>query len=147
MDFKPKCLATGIGSMPHTDIQKVLGLILENMPQIPFWPQLPKLSPREAMVPQFIEGLPGLVLKGKDVNLEPSADRDKLLEAFYEKVIAKDLGYFAVSRDFATGLYAFLEKLQSNKADIEFVKGQITGPFTFSASTSTAFTRMHPGSG
>ena len=135
MDFKPKCLATGIGSLPHRDIGAALGLILEALTQIPFWPQLPKLNPRESMVAQFVEGLPLLKFKDKDVIFDVSVDRDEALAKFYERIIATDFNYFAISLDYAAGLEAFLDKLKIYQPkNIEFLKGQITGPFSFAAS-------------
>ncbi len=50
-------LTTGIGSLPHTDPEEACGLVLATF-DIPFWPQLPKLSFRESMIPQFSEGMP-----------------------------------------------------------------------------------------
>lgn len=135
MDFKPNCLATGIGSLPHKDIGAALDLILENLAQIPYWPQLPKLSPRESMVAQFVEGLPCLKFKDKEVIFDTSQDKDEALAQFYEKIIATDFTYFAISHDYAAGLYAFLDRLKIYQPkNIEFLKGQIIGPFTFAAS-------------
>jgi methionine synthase II (cobalamin-independent) len=62
-------------------------------------------------------------------------DRDKELEAFYERVIGSDLDYFQISPDFALGLHKFYQRLENIGLDrIEFIKCQITGPFTFAAS-------------
>ena len=61
-----KGLATGIGSLPHTDSDKALDLIFKYTPQVPFWPQLPKRDKREGMVIQYSQGLPCLRLKNKD---------------------------------------------------------------------------------
>ena len=55
-----KGLATGIGSLPLTDAQMAVDLILRYVPGAPFWPQLPKCDRREGMIAQFSENLPGL---------------------------------------------------------------------------------------
>lgn len=126
-----KGLATGIGSLPLTDAQKAVDLILRFVPAAPFWPQLPKSNSREGMLAQFSENLPGLKLKDGDVHFI-SSDKEKELELFYDRFIAQDLEYFKISPDFARGLHAFYERL--NRLDlsgVEFIKCQVTGPFTF----------------
>ncbi len=50
------CLATGIGSLPHQDPEKAVRVVLKIFPELPFWPQLPRRSPKERMTRQF--GLP-----------------------------------------------------------------------------------------
>ncbi|MDD5130905.1 MAG: hypothetical protein PHS66_07675 [Candidatus Omnitrophica bacterium] len=126
-----KGLATGIGSLPLSDAQSAVDLILRYVPALPFWPQLPKLDAREGMLAQFSQNLPGLKLQ--DGNLIFSAqDKEKELELFYDRFIAQDLEYFKITPDFSRGFYAFYERL--NKIDlsgVEFIKCQVTGPFTF----------------
>ena len=36
--------ATGIGSVPFTDPEETVALILETLPQIPYWPQMVRLG-------------------------------------------------------------------------------------------------------
>ncbi len=132
---KLKGLATGIGSLPHKDAQEALDLIFRYTPHIPFWPQLPRRDIREGMVSQFSENIPFLKMKQDGLYFESPDAKDRELELFYERVIAKDLDYFKLSEEFALGLHKFyqrLEKLDLNK--IEIIKCQITGPFTFAAS-------------
>jgi len=58
MEFRPRCLPTAVGSMPHTDPQAACDVILQHMPAIPTWPQLPRRSFRENMYVQFGERFP-----------------------------------------------------------------------------------------
>jgi methionine synthase II (cobalamin-independent) len=130
--LKLKGLATGIGSLPYEDAETALDLIFKYLPQIPFWPQLPQRDVREGMVAQFSENLPGLKIidKGLSFNL-----REEELESFYEKIISNNLDYFRINPDFALGLHKFYERLKSGGLkNIEFIKCQVTGPFTFAAS-------------
>src|SRR5512135_1417795 len=60
--FEPACRATALGSVPITDPRTACRLMLDYFPEIPAWPQLPRLSFRENMYVQFSEGLPGAVL-------------------------------------------------------------------------------------
>ncbi len=53
------CLATTIGSMPHTDPDEACGLVARYL-QIPAWPQLPRRHPRENMYRQFFDRFLGL---------------------------------------------------------------------------------------
>lgn len=134
MDIKG--LATGIGSLPHTDIDKALDLIFKYTPQIPGWPQLPKRDIRERMVIQYSQGLPclRLSLSKNDLFFDFSTQEEELAK-FYEHIIADDREYFKISQDYAAGLWQFLSRLENeNLKKIKFIKGQITGPFTFAAS-------------
>jgi len=130
-----KGLATGIGSLPHKDIEAALDLIFKYLPHIPFWPQLPKRDIREGMIVQFSENLPCLKVSRDGLFFSTLQDKEKELEIFYERIIAGDVDYFKISQDFASGLHKFYQRLEnSSSSDIEFIKCQITGPFTFAAS-------------
>jgi methionine synthase II (cobalamin-independent) len=129
-----KGLATGIGSLPHTDVNAALDLIFKYTPYIPFWPQLPKRDMRERMVAQYSQGLPCLRLQQKGISFD-SSDQEQELTQFYEHIIANDSEYFKISPDFAAGFWQFINRLEKIKLNkIEFIKGQTTGPFTFAAS-------------
>ena len=47
MEFRPRCLATAIGSFPHKDAGEACDLILKSIPDIPIWPQLPAIDFRD----------------------------------------------------------------------------------------------------
>ena len=65
--FQPCCLATTIGSLPHTDVALGTHLVFENTPEIPSWVQFPRRVFYENMMVQFTEGMPGLVEDGERV--------------------------------------------------------------------------------
>ena len=128
-----RALATGIGSLPFKDADTALDLIFKNLPNVPFWPQLPKRDQREGMILQFSENLPCLEIIDGELIFRPRG-REEDLEVFYEKVIALDLDYFKISSKFALGLHKFYQRLkESDLREIDFIKLQITGPFTFLA--------------
>lgn len=137
MKFEHPFTATGIGSFPHKDERVVFGLILENFPQIPFWPQLPKRSFLEGMVIQYSEGFPSLRWDERDqrVWVDTSEGFDKAVEKFYEWLEKGELEPFRSTEDFAVGL-RILEDLDSeeHRKEIKYIKGQITGPITFGLS-------------
>ncbi|PIQ87068.1 MAG: methionine synthase [Candidatus Omnitrophica bacterium CG11_big_fil_rev_8_21_14_0_20_43_6] len=133
-----KGLATGIGSLPLTDAQTAVDLVLRYLPGLPFWPQLPKRDFREGMLVQFSENLPGLKVNGGGL-VFTAKDKEKELELFYDRFLAHDLEYFKISPDFAAGLAAFYQRLSSlDLSGVKFIKCQVTGPFTFCSGISDA---------
>jgi len=131
---KLKGLATGIGSLPHKDVDSALDLIFKYTPQIPFWPQLPKRDIREGMVAQFSENFPGIKVADEGLSFKPE---EKQLEIFYDRIIAQDIDYFKISPDFALGIHKFYARLEKQGLkEIEFIKCQVVGPFTFAASVN-----------
>lgn len=128
-----KGLATGIGSLPHTDVERALDLVFTCCPEAPFWPQLPKKNAREGMIAQFCEGLPCLRVTEKGVFFDVS-NKERELEEFYAKIINGDSSAFAIAQASAQGLYAFRQRLRKEgKLAARFIKCHITGPFTFAA--------------
>jgi len=121
------CLPTAIGSMPHTDPGEACSVIMKYLPEIPFWPQLPKRSPKENMIVQFSEGFPGVVVKGDKIHIEPSADFESRLAQIYIDCEEDNFGEYGISDEYAAGLHAFLSKAAGSK----IVKGQVTGPITW----------------
>ena len=62
-DLLPSFGTTGIGSLPHTQLE--LGLQMALQVDIPFCPQLPVGHPTELMIAEALEGLPGLSVDGE----------------------------------------------------------------------------------
>ncbi len=128
-----KGLATGIGSLPYTDAGTAIAKVLRHADKIPFWPQLPKRSPREGMIVQYIEGLPCLKFENGALVFD-ARRREEELESFYGRLLEDDLGYFKITPDYALGLHAFHKKLQdSGPGGAEFIKCHTVGPFTFAS--------------
>lgn len=131
-------LATGIGSLPFKDAKKAVDLILEKLPEIPFWPQLPMRDVCEGMLAQFSEHLPCLKMTADGLYFDPLS-QDEQLEDFYEQIIGNNLDYFKISENFALGLYEFFEALEKKDlGQVQFIKCHVTGPFTFTAGLNDA---------
>ena len=132
VEFKPGGMATGIGSFPHSDPEQALELIDKYFPDAPAWPQLPKLGLKENMCPQFSQGMPGLILDldEKKISFLIGEDLMAEMEAFYMKVIEDDLGYFALTPDYALGFGALISHLKDSGRR-PYIKGCVTGPITF----------------
>jgi methionine synthase II (cobalamin-independent) len=122
-----ECLPTAIGSMPHTDSVEACSIVMKCLPDIPAWPQLPQLSPKENMIIQFSEGFPGVVIDGDKIHIEPSADFESELERIHIDCEQDNAREYGISTEYAAGLHAFLSKATGSK----IVKGQVTGPITW----------------
>jgi len=125
--------ATGIGSVPFTDPQATVALVLETLPQIPYWPQMVQLSYLEDMTAQAARGLPGLKVDeaGRVVAMDPDLPRDEALARFYEAILSGDLTPFAFEPQDARGFFALLKTVAAQGCPGAALKGQISGPVTF----------------
>ncbi|MGZ4881213.1 MAG: hypothetical protein ACXV7G_09110 [Halobacteriota archaeon] len=133
MSELPAHQTTMVGSMPHLSPKAALQA-LEHIPlTIPAWPQLPKRSFKEALIPQFTEGFPGIRIDEftKRVWVQVDNYLPGAMVEFYEYLIAEHVDAFAVSDDYAAGLHCMLRHLAATNMKYQFLKGQITGPFTF----------------
>jgi hypothetical protein len=141
MTIKTKCIATAIGSFPHTEPGKALDIIFDALSDAPVWPQLPKRSLNEQMEIQFSEGMPRATIdvdKGR-LYLDTTGDYSEDFATFYESYMAaldpdsgnRDCSSMAISSDFSKGLYGFEERLKAKALKYPFVKVQTTGPCSF----------------
>ena len=118
---------TGIGSVPFLDAEDACRQIFGAC-DIPFWPQLPRASFKEFMVPQYSEGMPFLKIDPAKQSVWVEKDDSDQLVRFYEGW--SEESKIAISEDYAKGLHAFLRVVKRRGA-VDFVKGQVTGPLTF----------------
>jgi hypothetical protein len=129
----PTNQSTMIGSMPHKSVEEAYKLLTEYPLSIPAWPQLPKRSFKEAMIPQYSEGFPGIKVDEQDKRIWVERDEDlpNTMAGFYENVVTENLDAFGVSEDYAAGLHYFLHQVGPASEKLPLIKGQVTGPFTF----------------
>jgi hypothetical protein len=135
--FTPNCRPILIGSLPLTNHEQALRLILAHTPEIPLWPQLPK-NPREGMIRQFLTGYPGLVDDGNRFWIDTgSPGFAEEMTAFYEEyLVVTDnpallkTSRFALGTDTATGFFTLIDYLHTQKSLPLTVKGQVTGAVT-----------------
>ncbi len=132
-----KSYPTFIGSMPHSDPDAAIELVLGAAPRIPVWPQLSAVKAEQMMI-QFLEGLPGIRRSADRLFVDSASPgfEDELL-GFYEEYLQADEGIVHIQDSrFRMGLetgrtfYRFLERLGNLNLDLAAVKGQIVGPFT-----------------
>ncbi|MFV0437116.1 MAG: hypothetical protein ACK5PS_06975 [Desulfopila sp.] len=135
--FFPHCLPLLIGSLPLTNHQEAVKIILRHSPAIPLWPQLPKCA-REGMVRQFLSGFPGLVDEDKRFWIATdAADFATEMTSFYEDFIRAEAepdflatSRFALTSDSAGGFAALLDGIVRQDQPRVTLKGQVTGPVT-----------------
>jgi methionine synthase II (cobalamin-independent) len=122
-------IPTVVGSFPHTEARSLVERIFSHLPDMPAWPQLPVRNWLESMYVQYSEGLPGAVVDRAAQTIYFRSDEALAgeLEAFYQALVDEDVERFAISPEYALGLHLFLESGQRPK----WVKGQVTGPFSF----------------
>lgn len=139
--FIPEGRALLIGSLPIRDHEAAVEWVFTYTPDIPVWVQLPAF-PQEGMVPQFLPGMPGVVREGDKTFLDPDTPEFPEAQlAFYEEYMAvaeagADLNTsrFALTPETAPGFFALERRLRALAPESlpAAVKGQVTGPFTFS---------------
>lgn len=138
-DFKPRGLPALIGSLPMDDHPEALRLMDAATPDIPLWIQLPGFA-EEGMMAQFLPGMPAVANEGDKVYVNTADSRfDEEMLAFFEEYMAVtegaqdiDESRFALTAETAAGFFEFLRYLDERKIPPAAVKGQVTGPFTFS---------------
>jgi hypothetical protein len=136
--FEPRCLATTLGSLPHTDVVRGTSVMFSSTPEIPAWVQFPRRAFQENMMVQFTECLPGLARKDDRVYFDATtSDLPDQLTDFYSRYLAATdegdsaaLNTFALSPDYAPGFWEFLGQLPHQPSPPIAIKGQVTGPFT-----------------
>ncbi len=132
MAFEGRCRVTGIGSLPTRDVDEALDLVFAYTPDLPYLPQLPKLSRSESMNEQVHEGLPGLDQRdGKWVVVQDEEfflGVERLFAAWESP--GEDDG--AISPRCSAALAKFLERVRAS--GVAEAKAQVVGPVTFAMS-------------
>jgi len=129
MPFMPAGAVTGIGSLPLVSAASAIRAVAEVSPEIPFWPQLPRLSERESVIGQGL----GIVAD----HIEPRNEgygyqvKEGRVDSVLE-ILHRSSGELTPAN--AAGFGAFEEALSSGVFSAAVaVKGQIEGPITLSA--------------
>jgi hypothetical protein len=135
---------TAIGSWPFGDPGETVDLVLRKFPGLPAWPQLPKTGFAENMYVQFSEGLPRVVVDtaAGRIHFDTSGDFFPDIEAVYEDFLAERWDRFAISRAYASGLYALREELNRRGTRLGAVKGQALGPVSLGLTLTDEHKRL-----
>ncbi len=124
LGFSPNCQTTAMGIMPHTDIERALEVVLSL--DIPFWPQLPKVSYFEDMYVQALENFPGvrIDITNQKILFDLSRFYEEL-PSYFEK--ADDPQTFKLTKEYSLVYHRFLEKDLSRYSAI---RGQMISPIS-----------------
>ncbi|MBU4487498.1 MAG: hypothetical protein KKI13_00310, partial [Candidatus Omnitrophica bacterium] len=93
----------------------------------------------EGMTVQFAERMPGIEVDigKKEVFIARSRDIRAEIEDLERRCARRDLDFFSISEDYASGLYEYLYRLKGHdNAMIDYLKGQVTGPVSFGLSVT-----------
>ena len=123
--FEARCGTTAMGIMPHTDIERALEL--SSGLDIPFWPQLPKVSLFEDMYVQASQNFPGVAIDYDKGRLSFDTARfEQELDGYFVKMDAPET--FALTAEYSAVFHKFLSKdLEGYRA----IRGQNIGPVSF----------------
>jgi len=125
MTLSAGCKTTAMGIMPHIDVERAFELALSL--DIPFWPQLPRVSFYEDMYAQSAHGFPGVVVdpQGERVSFSLSRFEEELAD-YSERMANPET--FALTEDYSAVYHRFLDE---NLEGYAAIRGQLTGPVSF----------------
>ena len=125
MPIPGNLLTTAMAIMPHRDVDRALESALSL--DIPFWPQLPKVSYYEDMYVQASERFPGILVDMDKRTLRFSLD--KFIREFEENMSHfESPEYFDISETYSVVYHRFLKLDLSGRPAI---RGQLEGPISF----------------
>lgn len=134
--LKLECMA--IGSLPHFCVEDAMCVVEKYFSNIPFWPQLAKISKNEDMIFQFLENMPSFFCDENSAKSYLSTDYEEFCEDFenfyleYEECIndinSHTLDKYAISSENSRAFSELLKIIKKHKSS--YAKGQIVGPFT-----------------
>jgi hypothetical protein len=122
LGFSADLSTTTMGIMPHESVSAALEAALAL--DIPFWPQLPRVSYREDMYVQAMENFPGVVID--EENRRIYVDSGKFMEglpAYLENESSSDL--FRLSPDFSL---VYRQFLAADLSHYKAIRGQTMSP-------------------
>ncbi len=134
----PGCATTGIGSLPHTQLE--MGMQIALQVDVPYLPQLPAGNPSELMIPGALDGVPGLTHDSEgtctiDVE-EWEAEKDAFAAAIESALTSGELVNFEPSARACRAWKPFLWEVENRK--LAFAKAQVAGPATVLWVTKTS---------
>jgi hypothetical protein len=122
LGFLGDLATTAMGIMPHENVDEALSLAFTL--DIPFWPQLPRVSYYEDMYVQAMEGFPGVIID--EAHTRISVDTDRFygeIPEYLEK--EDDLDYFRLSEGYSRVYRQFLSR---DLSIYRSVRGQVISP-------------------
>lgn len=136
---RPPPLATlAVGSLPHTQLELAMQQALSL--DVLTLPQLPRCAPSEFMLPQALDGLPGLSSDGEGRTTVDPAAFSQGAPAFREKLEralrGEGLAAFEPTGTSCRAWRPFLWEIEQRR--LPYAKAQLAGPFTARWATNLA---------
>lgn len=139
---KLSLMATAIGSLPHDNIKNATDLVWREFSELPFWPQLSNVSKLEDMIIQYSEGMPGIFIEPENQIFGFNPELDDFFEKIedfyndYDEIVEQNnenkLEKYSIKDPYSNSFQIFIKNIAKNKPT--YVKGHITGPFTWGTS-------------
>ena len=122
LGFSGDLATTAMGIMPHEDVDEALKLAFTL--DIPFWPQLPRVSFFEDMYVQAMEGFPGVRMEESQGRIYVDTDGFySALEEYLEH--EEDPDYYRISEKYSRVYRRFLA---TDLSAFRAVRGQVLSP-------------------
>lgn len=129
--WPPALATTGLGDLPYDDAARAVDRILDRHPQTPYWPQLPRRSPREGMLGQFLSDFPFLQYRRPAPRLSVSAGSTPMKEALARMRDGVGLPAGELGPRQAEGWHELIGRIDTqDRPRPPFLAGQVTGPLT-----------------
>jgi hypothetical protein len=123
--FEARCGTTAMGIMPHRNAERALELALSL--DIPFWPQLPKVSLYEDMYVQASQNFPGIAIDFDKGRLGFSTARfEQELDEYFGKMDVPET--YTLTAEYSVVFHKFLSK---ELGGYRAIRGQNIGPVSF----------------
>jgi len=139
-DLKNECLA--IGSLPYKNINDTMDIVQKYYYNIPFCPQLPRMSKKEDMIIQYLDKMPGIIFDDLnetfylDMETETFSEDLENLFVTYENTLSDIncplLDNYGLTDEYSKAFAPYIEIVRKLKP--KYAKTQITGPFTLATS-------------
>jgi hypothetical protein len=122
LGFSGDLATTAMGIMPHQNVKDALAMAFTM--DIPFWPQLPRVSFYEDMYVQAMEGFPGVIIDEAHTRISIDTDR------FFEEITGylereDDPDYFRLSQKVS---HTYRQFLSMDLSSYLSIRGQVISP-------------------
>ena len=124
-------MATTLESMPHRDLEEACRIMVRNFPEAP---NIPRVTRSYRM---WTERTPCLVIdrEKKELRFELSSGRESELVEFYDKYLAQDADYFAISPELDPALYKLGEMYREEPwPELKLIHFHVPGPYSWGLS-------------
>lgn len=119
------CLTTAMGILPHRNLEDAMKLGFSV--DVPFWPQIPRMSYYEDMYVQSSEKFPGIHVDTEKYNITLTTDNFyEELPRFFEECDTH--GFYQLTEKYSVAFDAFLSH---DLSGYKCIRGQSVGPISF----------------